>query len=693
MNRPVFHQITEKLWNGKNHNESKYLLRLLIFVAAAFFLSLINLFYQLIFHADNSCFLCNLGIAIVLLLASVCTINGKPNCTLLTVFSIPVFIYVFFISDFSDPAPVVETIHLSFWWLLAGLIFLLFAAASDSMLIFYYILSFLTLGFHLINADLPVISLKLEETHQFHPILFFTLFFIASFFLRMGFNRKIRQLLDQIRESVQNMNRVMQESSFAIALVRAERDEDNNIVQLWIEKVNNSFESKFRINLHEVKDQQAGYIFHLIFGDFFDINNILILSNRKSREIFSKKTDKWFRLHVLKPEFNRFILIFEDITQTKKKIADLEAGKLRYKVLLEAIPDIFFVIDKEGVYEDFVIKESDLFKIEDVNIVGHSIYDVGFPENMADKIYECIQRCVKNNTIETIEYSLDTHNGTFMFEMRLARLNARSVISVARDITVRKTAEFNLEKAMIKARESDRLKSAFLANLSHEIRTPLNIITNFTRLLADQDVPPEDRIMLSDAINQNGLQLLNMIDNTIHLSKIETENVEVNMIFCSINELLRDLYNKFLARIPDSSQTKLKLNMDVPNPAFGFVTDPRLLRDSLTILLDNAVKYTPEGQVSFGYDMIRNQQIRFIISDTGIGIPEEEFENIFSRFYRIKNSINDTTSGSGIGLSIASHYIKILGGELEMKSETGAGTTFSFMLPFSDGKGFLRLVE
>ena len=280
-----------------------------------------------------------------------------------------------------------------------------------------------------------------------------------------------------------------------------------------------------------------------------------------------------------------------------------------------------------------------------------------------------------------------------MFEMRLARLNARSVISVARDITVRKTAEFNLEKAMIKARESDRLKSAFLANLSHEIRTPLNIITNFTRLLADQDVNPEERLMLSEAITENGQQLLNIIDNTIHLSRIETDNVEVSRDFCKINEMLRDLFSKFLARILETRQVELKINLDVPNPSFGFVTDARMLREVITILLDNALKYTLAGKVVFGYQMSGNQQVRFFITDTGIGIPEDEHENIFSRFYRIKNSINESTSGSGIGLSIASHYVKILGGDLELKSVVDSGTTFSFVLPFSEGKGFLRIVE
>src|SRR5690554_6405772 len=110
--------------------------------------------------------------------------------------------------------------------------------------------------------------------------------------------------------------------------------------------------------------------------------------------------------------------------------------------------------------------------------------------------------------------------------MRLAKLNSMSVIAVSCDITRRKNAEFNLEKARKKAEESDRLKSAFLTNLSHEIRTPLNIITNLTHMLAEEDIDSEEKILFSDAIIQIVNQLMNMIDNTTHLAKIETDSIK-----------------------------------------------------------------------------------------------------------------------------------------------------------------------
>jgi signal transduction histidine kinase len=186
---------------------------------------------------------------------------------------------------------------------------------------------------------------------------------------------------------------------------------------------------------------------------------------------------------------------------------------------------------------------------------------------------------------------------------------------------------------------------------------------------------------------------MNMIDNTIHLSKIETQTVEITYKFYYINSLLRDVYNKYFILIPDSKNVKLNLRLSVPNKEFGFETDPALLSEVLSLLVDNAVKYTLEGEINIDYEMIRNEWVKFTISDTGIGIPEDEFIYIFDRFYRIKNDINQSTSGSGLGLPIAQHYVALLGGELEFETAVGKGSKFWFSLPFKNGKGFLSVVQ
>uniref|UniRef100_UPI00321796DC sensor histidine kinase n=1 Tax=uncultured Draconibacterium sp. TaxID=1573823 RepID=UPI00321796DC len=629
----------------------------------------------------------------VSVMAVVCCLNGKTNCAVNTTFSIPVFVYAHYISDFNSHLPPIETVHQSTWWLMGGLVFLYYYSRLETRTVLYFFVSLAVISLQLYKADHLLDSFTYFTPVITNPLLTFTAFFLTTFYLRKRLITIIEKLEEQLKQSNESINRVLQNSTFLITKLSAVRDEDGNVINLIVDKVNNAFESAFKLNLYQVQGQEAEYVFNLIFKAKFDVNRIVLFNKKKVSEYHARNLDQWFKIHVLNPSYNQYYIAFEDITQIKNKLAELEASKRRYKVLLEAIPDIFFVIDKDGIYEDFVIKESDLFKMEDANIIGSSIYDAGFPDNMAKKIYSCIQHCLKTNSIETIEYSLNTPNGTFLFEMRLAKLTTHSVISVARDITKRKTAEFALEKALGRAEESDRLKSAFLANLSHEIRTPMNIITNFTRMLASPDIEGMERLELTDAITQNGLQLMNMIDNTIHLSKIETESIAVSHNFCKINPLLRDIYNEVAPNIPDTKDVQMKLNFDVANTEFGFVTDNKLLKETLSILVDNAVKYTQRGLVTLGYEMIRNDSIKFKVTDTGIGIPKDDFENIFSRFYRVQNRINQSTSGSGVGLPIAQHYVSLLGGELEFDSAIDKGSEFWFTLRFNEGRGYMKIVS
>ena len=689
------HSFKGKFWAELSEQDQKKLNQLLIVWAVTEVFAISYFVYSILFNFENSCIVCNILLTAMATLPVICAINGRIHCSVNSIFILPLVLYSFYFSDFNPGAPTSQTVYLTVFWLHAGLVFMLFFSETNSKIRTYIFIGLITIGFQMAKMNLFNDFFTQFKPFITNPLFVYTVLSVFIYFLRIYYKSIIKNYQNQLSSLKQSINKVFQDSSFSIAQITAERDEAGNIVQLIIEKVNNAFEANFKINLYEVHGQKADYIFNLIFKSKFDLNKYIYNQSKQKRinEFHTSELARWFNVHVIQPGYNKFFIIFEDITKAKQKIADLEEHKRRYKVLLEAIPDIFFVIDKDGTYEDFVIKESDLFKIEDANVIGSTIFEVGFPDNMADKIYSCIQSSIKTNSIETIEYQMNTPNGTFLFEMRLAKLNSHSVISIARDITKRKTAEFKLEKALIRAEESDRLKSAFLSNLSHEIRTPMNVIMNLSRVLADSELDHDEKLELTDAVAQNGKQLMNMIDNTIHLSKIETQTVEITYKFYSINGLLRDVYNKYFILIPDSKNVKLNLRLSVPNKEFGFETDPALLFEVLSLLVDNAVKYTLEGEINIDYEMIRNEWVKFTISDTGIGIPEDEFNHIFDRFYRIKNDINQSTSGSGLGLPIVQHYVALLGGELEFESKVGKGSKFWFSLPFKNGKGFLSLVQ
>jgi signal transduction histidine kinase len=311
---------------------------------------------------------------------------------------------------------------------------------------------------------------------------------------------------------------------------------------------------------------------------------------------------------------------------------------------------------------------------------------------MARKIFQCIQTAIEKDSIETIEYSLDARGGSLLFEMRLARLDDHSVISISRDITRRKKAEFALDAALTRAEEADALKSKFLANLSHDIRTPVNIIMGLTKLLAEPSLSEFEKGEFIHDVQQQGNSLLNIIENTIQLSKIETGTLEVHFSYTNIHQMLRELYLHFYPTLPDHRELKLVLHTEILHGEVGFETDPYLLKEALHRLIDNAIRFTVSGTVEFGYSTVFGNSAEFFVSDNGPGIPSAEKENIFLRFYVIESDRLSQKSGPGLGLPIAQHFVALLGGELRVDTEKGKGSRFWFRLPLRNAKGFLRVV-
>ncbi|GAB4328316.1 MAG: hypothetical protein Kow00127_20960 [Bacteroidales bacterium] len=247
-----------------------------------------------------------------------------------------------------------------------------------------------------------------------------------------------------------------------------------------------------------------------------------------------------------------------------------------------------------------------------------------------------------------------------------------------------RTAE--LEMARNKAEESDRLKSAFLSNMSHEIRTPMNAIIGFTDLLRDENLSEEEREQYIDIITDKGNQLLKIIDDILNLSKVDAGEVKISFAPCDIKkEVLDDLYYSFknILKSYGKGQLDLRLNHPASEKELVIYTDADRLKQVLSNLIDNAIKFTNEGYVEFGcsYSGEDNQKIKFYVKDTGIGIPKEKQKIIFKRFRQVEESYTRHFRGTGLGLSISQKLVEMLGGEIYLESEPGRGTTFWFELP------------
>lgn len=252
-------------------------------------------------------------------------------------------------------------------------------------------------------------------------------------------------------------------------------------------------------------------------------------------------------------------------------------------------------------------------------------------------------------------------------------------IAIKEDITERKNVEQQLIKAKEKAEESDRLKLAFLANMSHEIRTPMNGIIGFTELLKEPNLDSEVQQEYIKIIEKSGIRMLNIINDIISISKIESGQVDVTLSETDINEQLEYLHTFFKPEATQKGITLLVKNLLSPNETI-IKTDREKLYAILTNLIKNALKFTNSGTIEFGCEK-KGKNLEFFVKDTGLGISNSQKEIIFERFRQANDTITTSHEGSGLGLAISKAYIETMGGKIWVESEEGKGSNFYFTLP------------
>ena len=250
------------------------------------------------------------------------------------------------------------------------------------------------------------------------------------------------------------------------------------------------------------------------------------------------------------------------------------------------------------------------------------------------------------------------------------------VVGICQSIEAHKSIEGRLREARDKARENDRLKSAFLANMSHEIRTPLNAIIGFANLLTDDTIPfsDDEKKEYSRLITANGDQLLRLISDILDLSKIESNTMEFYFGEQSLHTLLSDICQAQRLNMPPG----VGLRLEIPQSDTTISTDASRLKQVVNNLINNAVKFTDKGSITFGYRVPDGGRCaELFVRDTGKGIPQEHQARIFERFYKADTCVK----GVGLGLSICQTIIGLLGGSISVYSAPGDGTCFTIVHP------------
>lgn len=263
---------------------------------------------------------------------------------------------------------------------------------------------------------------------------------------------------------------------------------------------------------------------------------------------------------------------------------------------------------------------------------------------------------------------------------RKADLRLLELVSTQVALSIQqKNTELEMSKAYEKAKESERLKSAFLANISHEIRTPMNGILGFVNLLKSEDLTADNRRKYLEIIEESSIRMLGLINNLIDISKIEAGIITANNTHFNLGELIENLVSFFK---PEIKEKQLEFEYSIPASLNDVIiySDSQKVHSILSNLIKNAIKYTHEGKINFNV-VPSGKNIRFEVVDTGVGIRKEEYSKIFQRFTQVGTRNFNNLEGVGLGLAISKAYAETLNGKIWLNSEYGKGSTFIFELP------------
>lgn len=446
----------------------------------------------------------------------------------------------------------------------------------------------------------------------------------------------------------------------------------------------------------------------------YDINNnplyflpiIIDITERKIAEnTIKQKTEE------IESQNEEYKQLIEELQLAKDKI---ELSESKFRNLVETSSDIIWETNIEGVYTYISPQVENILGFKQEELIGKSPFDIMPPED-AKRISIISDNIVKSkqpfNGLETP--AIHKNGNLFTFETNGVPIFDNNRIigyrGINRNITKRKQAEKILAQkndeieaqneeykqlneelncAKEKAEESDRLKSAFLANMSHEIRTPMNGIIGFSQLLLKKNLPEDKKQKFVEIINTNGYQLLGIINDIIDISKIELGIVTPYISSINLNSILEDI-ETIIKPSANAKNIILTLSKTTGVSANDIYTDDIKLRQILTNLLTNAVKFTNNGKIEFGYE-IKTEKIEFYVKDDGCGIPEDKINLIFERFRQLDNQPDDSRTGTGLGLAITKAFVGLLGGKIWLKSEINKGTTFYFTIKYQPSKTALE---
>lgn len=351
----------------------------------------------------------------------------------------------------------------------------------------------------------------------------------------------------------------------------------------------------------------------------------------------------------------------------------LDLVPIARETLVETLQDGIIALDGQNRIQDINRAALTYLGIKNKSILGLVAVESGAT------VIPLLNAVITDDPVDFIEVQNGAELKTFRIIKQTIKNQFGSRIIIIRDIADFVAQQNELIKAKEKAEESDRLKSAFLANISHEIRTPMNGILGFTELLRELKLSEDEQQEYLAIIEKSGTRMLNIINDIISLSSLEAGLSKVKITSFDINDQINIIYNLFDPQAKEKG-LELVIKSSIPAEKAKVSSDKEKIKDVLTNLIKNAIKFTPSGSIEFG--CYRNSgELEFFVKDTGIGINPTHKDLIFERFRQGSESVARYYEGAGLGLSISKAYVLLLGGKIWVESEEGKGSTFYFTVP------------
>ncbi|MFH1001357.1 MAG: PAS domain S-box protein, partial [Bacteroidota bacterium] len=492
-------------------------------------------------------------------------------------------------------------------------------------------------------------------------------------------------------------------------------DENNQFIDLVINNYNQKFDAIMKplnINLKGAKLSDLNY--DKTEPWFITIVNAYHSNKPVTFDVFSSSLSKHLNITLYFPKKGEFAAMFEDITELKRTEKELNNTIAKLFAMIENTDDYIMIADDKGfpVYFNSNYKkviEATLGIEMKPGIKPHKLLQNDIEVKYWDQLHE---RVLSGEKV-SVEFPFHFNGLEIIYEFSFFPVFENGQIigfaEHSRDITAIKLREEELDKARKRAEEGDKLKSAFLTNMSHEIRTPMNAILGFAGLLDNEQLEPEKRKEFIRIINNSANQLLTIISDIVDISKIEAGQLDVSIHNCNVNTIMDDLHSQFSVELNEKNKNHIDFRLQ-KNPEDNFCeiqTDEIRLKQILSNLLSNAMKFTQEGSIETGYllksgKLIREQfpsvfkdhiilmpdkeYLLFYVKDTGIGISIENLTIIFDRFRQEDGSHTRRFGGTGLGLSISKGLAEMLNGKIWVQSIKGQGSQFYFIIPFIPGK-------